>query len=106
VLLVGLGFGLWSYWDQPRNIESIAVMPFANESGNSGVEYLSDGMTESLINSLSRIPNLSVKARTSVFLCKGKQVEPQQVAADLSVQAVLTGRVVQRGGDLARIIHE
>lgn len=101
LVLAGLGYGLWSYWHQRRNIESIAVMPFVNESGNSEIEYLSDGMTESLINSLSQLPNLSVKARSSVFRYKGMPVEPQQVGADLSVQAILTGRVVQRGEDLA-----
>ncbi|MEP6819910.1 MAG: protein kinase [bacterium] len=81
-------------------IESIAVMPFVNESGNSEVEYLSDGMTDTLINSLSQLPHLSVKARSSVFRYKGKEVDPQKVAAELSVQALLIGRVVQRGDDL------
>jgi DNA-binding winged helix-turn-helix (wHTH) protein/TolB-like protein/Tfp pilus assembly protein PilF len=81
-------------------IESIAVLPFRNESGNADVEYLSDGMTETLINNLSRLPHLSVKARSTVFRYKDKEIEPQEVARDLSVQAVLSGRVVQRGGDL------
>jgi DNA-binding winged helix-turn-helix (wHTH) protein/TolB-like protein/Tfp pilus assembly protein PilF len=81
-------------------IESIAVLPFRNESGNADVEYLSDGMTETLINNLSRLPHLSVKARSTVFRYKDKDIEPQEVARDLSVQAVLSGRVVQRGGDL------
>jgi TolB-like protein/DNA-binding winged helix-turn-helix (wHTH) protein len=81
-------------------IGSIAVLPFKNESGNPDVEYVSDGVTEALINSLSRVSNLSVKARGSVFRYKDKAVEPQTVAAELSVQAILTGRVVQRGDDL------
>ena len=81
-------------------IESIAVMPFVNESGNADIEYLSDGITESLINSLSQLPKLSVKARSSVFRYKGKDVEPRQVAADLKVQAVLNGHVSQRGDNL------
>ena len=81
-------------------IESIAVMPFANESGNPEVEYLSDGMTETLINSLSQIPKLSVKARSSVFRYKGREVDPKKIAAELNVQAILTGRVVQRGDQL------
>jgi serine/threonine protein kinase len=81
-------------------IESIAVMPFVNESGNADVEYLSDGMTETLINSLSQIPNLSVKARSSVFRYKGKEIDPKKIAAELNVQAILTGRVVQRGDQL------
>src|SRR6266567_1320727 len=83
-----------------KSIESIAVMPFVNESGNADVEYLSDGMTETLINSLSQIPNLSVKARSSVFRYKGKEIDSKKIAAELNVQAILTGRVVQRGNQL------
>ncbi len=83
-----------------RQIQSIAVLPFKNESGNPDVEYLSDGVTETLINSLSQLSNLSVKARSTVFRYKDKTVEPQTVAAELSVQAILIGRVVQRGDDL------
>jgi serine/threonine protein kinase len=78
-----------------KQIESIAVLPFQNASGDSDVEYLSDGMTESLINSLSQLPHLAVKARSAVFRYKGREVEPKQVAAELSVQAILNGRVVQ-----------
>jgi len=80
-----------------KQIESIAVMPFVNESGNADTEYLSDGMTESLINRLSQLPKLSVKARSSVFRYKGKVIEPQTVGNELSVQAILNGRVVVRG---------
>ena len=83
-----------------KTVESIAVMPFVNDSGNAEVEYLSDGMTETLINSLSQIPNLSVKARSSVFRYKGKEVDPRQIADELHVQAILTGRIVQRGEQL------
>src|SRR5437667_2817290 len=81
-------------------IQSIAVLPFTNASGNSDVDYLSDGITESLINSLSQIPNLSVKARSTVFHYKGKDVTPQQAGSELSVQAVLNGRVMQHGDQL------
>lgn len=81
-------------------IDSIAVLPFVNASGNSELEYLSDGMTDSLINNLSQLPNISVKARSSVFRYKGMEVEPQKLASDLSVKAILNGRVVQRGDDL------
>jgi eukaryotic-like serine/threonine-protein kinase len=81
-------------------IDSIAVLPFVNASGNSELEYLSDGMTDSLINNLSLLPNLSVKARSSVFRYKGMDVEPQKLASDLSVKAILNGRVVQHGDDL------
>ena len=81
-------------------ISSIAVMPFVNESGNAEFEYLSDGMTETLINSLSQLPNLSIKARSTVFHYKGKGTTPQQVGTDLSVQAVLNGRVTQHADQL------
>jgi serine/threonine-protein kinase len=83
-----------------RQISSIAVMPFVNESGNADLEYLSDGMTETLINSLSQIPNLSVKARSSVFRYKGKELDPKKIASELNVQAILTGRVIQHGDQL------
>ncbi len=83
-----------------KQIESIAVMPFVNESKNEDVEYLSDGMTETLISSLSNIPNLSVKARSTVFYYKGKETSPKKIGEELKVQAVLLGRVSQRGDDL------
>ncbi|HEY0097857.1 MAG TPA: protein kinase, partial [Pyrinomonadaceae bacterium] len=97
---------VWGYWfiagrtSQLGQIESIAVLPFINESGNSDVEHLSDGMTETLINSISKLPLLSVKARSSVFHYKGKEIKPESIASELSVQALLTGRFVQRGNDL------
>jgi TolB-like protein/Flp pilus assembly protein TadD len=100
LVLVFAGLIYWSYANQHPAIESIAVMPFKNESGNGDVEYLSDGMTDMLITSLSQLPNLSVKARSSVFRYKGKETSPQQVGKELNVQAVLTGRLVQRGNDL------
>ena len=72
-------------------------MPFVNESGNEDVEYLSDGMTETLISSLTEIPNLSVKARSTVFYYKGKNKTPKEIGDELGVEAVLLGRLVQRG---------
>ncbi len=86
-------------------IQSIAVMPFVNESGNPDVDYLSDGMTEILIGSLSQLPNLNVKARTSVFRYKGKEIDPRSVANDLKVQAILTGRVLQRANNLTLYVE-
>ena len=88
-----------------KSIESIAVMPFVNESGNADVEYLSDGMTETLISSLSQLPNLNVKPRSSVFRYKGKDTNPQTIAKELNVQAILNGRVVQRGQDLSLYVE-
>jgi len=83
-----------------RQISSIAVMPFVNGSGNPDNEYLSDGMTESLINSLSQVPNLNVKARSSVFRYKGKDTDAKTIGKDLGVQAILNGRVSQHGDRL------
>lgn len=99
LLAVGGFFG-YKYLSPTKQVESIAVMPFVNESGNPDVDYLSDGITETLINSLSQIPNLSVKARSSVFRYKGKEIDPKKVASELGVQVILTGRVVQRGDQL------
>ena len=81
-------------------INSIAVMPFVNASGNADVEYLSDGMTETLIRSLSQLPNLNVKSRSSVFRYKGKETDAKTIGTELGVQALLNGRVVQRGEQL------
>lgn len=106
-ILSATGLGFWliknrslSGSTNPAPIESIAVLPFVNENGNAEMEYLSDGMTESLINSLSQLPKLNVKARSSVFRYKGKEIEPQQIGNELNVHAVLNGRVVQHDQDL------
>ncbi|MBI3650415.1 MAG: winged helix-turn-helix domain-containing protein [Acidobacteria bacterium] len=103
LLLAALGFSYWLYnrgAARPIQIESIAILPFVNESGNADLEYLSDGMTDTLISNLSQLPKLNVKSRSSVFRYKGKEIVPQRVGKELSVQAILTGRVVQRGNDL------
>jgi serine/threonine-protein kinase len=82
-------------------IDSLAILPFENVSANPDVEYLSDGLTESLINSISHLPNLKVIARSSVFRYKGRTVDPRVVGQELSARAILTGRVVVRGDDLS-----
>jgi serine/threonine protein kinase/Tfp pilus assembly protein PilF len=102
VVIVG-AVGLFLYLrarSEQGAIESIAVMPFVNDSGNADVEYLSDGMTETLISSLSSIPNISVKARSTVFFYKGKNISAKKIGEELGVQAVLQGRFVQHGNDL------
>jgi len=81
-------------------VKSIAVLPFEDASGNADVEYLSDGMTESLINSLSHLPNLKVMSRSSVFHYKGRETDARAVGRALGVEAVLTGRIMQRGDAL------
>lgn len=99
VILVG-GYFAYRYAAQAKQIESIAVMPFVNESGNPSVDYLSDGMTETLIKSLSQIPNLAVKSRSTVFYYKGKELTPKKIGEELGVQAVLLGHVGGKGDDL------
>src|ERR1700681_4373677 len=79
----------------------LAVLPFVNGSADPNAEYLSDGITESLINSLSRLPNLKVMSRDSAFRYKGKDTDAQSVARELGVRSVLKGRVTQLGGNLA-----
>ncbi|MEP6637094.1 MAG: winged helix-turn-helix domain-containing protein [Acidobacteriota bacterium] len=81
-------------------ISSIAVLPFENKSDDPNVEYLADGISESLINSLSQLPQLKVIARSSSFRYKGKDTDPQEVAKALGVEAILTGRLTQRGDSL------
>ncbi len=102
IMLVGLfiamaAAGIW-YWRAKASasqIESIAVIPFANSSNDPNGDFLSDGLTESLIASLAHVPELKVKSRNSVFRYKGKEV--QKVGKELTVDALLTGRVAQRG---------
>ena len=81
-------------------IESVAVLPFANDCGDPDAEYLSDGITETLINNLSQIWNLRVVARSTVFRYKGKTADPQKAGSELSVRAVVSGRLLQRGSTL------
>ncbi len=99
VIVIGGFFG-YRYFSPAKQIESIAVMPFVNEGGNADVEYLSDGMTETLIKSLSELPNLNVKPRSSVFRYKGKDTDLKTIGKELNVEAILNGRVVQRGEQL------
>jgi TolB-like protein/DNA-binding winged helix-turn-helix (wHTH) protein len=79
---------------------SLAVLPLVNEGRDPDLEYLVDGLAESFINSLSRIPQLRVLARTTVFRYKGKELDVLRVGGELNVRALLTGRVLQRGGRL------
>src|SRR6267154_2207516 len=81
-------------------IESVAVLPFANDCADPDAEYLSDGITETLINNLSQIWNLRVVARSTVFRYKGKTADPQKAGSELNVRAVVSGRLLQRGSTL------
>src|SRR5580692_232698 len=86
--------------DDNKKISSIAVLPFVNATADAGNEYLSDGLTESLISTLSQIPDLKVMARSTVFKFKGKEDDPQKIGQSLQVSAVLMGRVTQHGDAL------
>jgi serine/threonine protein kinase/tetratricopeptide (TPR) repeat protein len=97
VALIGLAAFLWRGGSAQKEISSVAVLPFVNTSNDPNTEYLSDGITESLINELSQVPNLAVMSRASVFHYKGRDADPQTVAKDLKVEAVVTGRIMQRG---------
>lgn len=102
-VVTGLIIGGWVYY-HARNtevaIESIAVLPFVNQSNDPNVDYLSDGVTESIMNSLAELPNLKVTPRSSAFRYKNKDFDPLKVGNDLGVRAVLTGRLLQKGDDL------
>jgi serine/threonine protein kinase/Tfp pilus assembly protein PilF len=78
-------------------IDSVAVLPFVNASGNPNSEYLSDGLSDSIMDSLSQLPELQVVARSTVFRYKGKNVDPLAVGRELHVRGVVTGRLIQRG---------
>ena len=100
LLLLGAAAYLFRSRSSEGGISSVAVLPFVNASNDANSEYLSDGITESLINNLSQLPNLTVMSRASVFHYKAREVDPQIVGKDLKVQAVVTGRIVQHGDRL------
>jgi eukaryotic-like serine/threonine-protein kinase len=80
--------------------QSIAVLPFDNQNGDPDIDYLSDGITESIIHSLSQLSQLKVMARSTVFQYKGKEVDPRKVGHDLGVGSVVMGRLLQQGNNL------
>jgi TolB-like protein/DNA-binding winged helix-turn-helix (wHTH) protein/tetratricopeptide (TPR) repeat protein len=107
VLVAAFALGALSLWIVYRSpgADSIAVLPFANASGDANTEYLSDGITESLIGNLVHVPRLKVKSRSSVFRYKGKDVDAQKVGNDLGVTELVSGRVSSRG-DSIEVIAE
>jgi serine/threonine-protein kinase len=102
VIILALAFLIyWSFVGKSSAaIDSLAVLPFTNGNSDPNSEYLSDGITESLINSLSQLPYLKVKSRNTVFHYKGRNNDLAKVGKELGVRALLAGRVVQRGDDL------
>jgi eukaryotic-like serine/threonine-protein kinase len=87
--------------DSGDAIDSVAVLPFANVNNDPNAEFLSDGISESIVNSLSRLPTLKVMSLNAVLRYKGKQTDPQAVGRDLKVKAVLLGRLAQHGDNLS-----
>jgi len=104
LLVAALGAGYWLFIRRASTpvttIDSIAVLPFENATHDQNNEYLSDGVTESLINSLAKLPNVRVIGRNSVFSYKGQTTKVQDIAQQLNVRAVLTGRVLMQGDTL------
>jgi len=103
-VIIVAGVGVFGYYksagSRSHAITSIAVLPFTNASGDANTDFLSDGISESLIDKISQLPGLKVIARSSAFKYKGKDFDPQEVAHTLGVEAVLSGRVAQRGDQL------
>jgi len=99
-VMAGAAFYYRSARPSGEAIDSVAVLPFVNASGDPNSEYLSDGITESLINSLSQLPHLKVMSRDSAFMFKGKDSDARTIGAVLGVRAIFKGRVMQRGDDL------
>ena len=102
--IIAIGFAAGGAWylrpSRASQIDSIAVLPFNNVSGDANADYLSDGITESLIASLTHVPELKVKSRNSVFRYKGKDVDTQKAGNDLGVSALVSGRLVPRGDSI------
>jgi serine/threonine protein kinase/tetratricopeptide (TPR) repeat protein len=102
IVVIAAGVGVYFLRAKPSvtKVDSIAVLPFVNSTADAGNEYLSDGLTESLISTLSQLPNLKVMARSTVFRFKGKEDDLQKIGRDLQVSAVLIGRITQHGDQL------
>ncbi len=116
-VLLTVALGLWLVFNRTgkfqlrvpgsqTSIDSLAVLPFANALNDPQMEYLPDGLTESLIGSLSQLPALTVMARSTVFTYKGREVDPRAVGAALKVRAVVMGRVARAAGEQMTISVE
>jgi len=103
ILLIIIIFSVYYLLLSPKKVfDSIAVLPFINTTADPELEYLSDGMTESIISSLSKLPSLNkVIARSSVFQYKGKEIVPKEVGKELGVKALLISRISQRKDELS-----
>jgi serine/threonine-protein kinase len=100
ITLALVGAVLFVINSRRRPINSVAILPFVNDSKDPNAEYLSDGLTESIINSLSQLPNLRVMSRNAAFRFKGSNLDPLDAGRNLNVGAVLTGRLVKLDDNL------
>jgi serine/threonine protein kinase/tetratricopeptide (TPR) repeat protein len=98
--VVAVASGLGSDARLPRSVDSLAVLPLVNATADPEIEYLSDGISESIINLLSRLPTLRVIPRTSAFRYKGREADLKMIGRDLKVRTILTGKMIQRGDRL------
>ena len=101
-IVAALAFS-YKYFFSPRSIHSIAVMPFANETGDPNLDYLSDGLADTLIESLSEVSGLDVKARSTVVRYKGS--DARRIGQDLNVEVVLKGRLIKTGEELTLLVE-
>src|SRR5208282_831166 len=98
-----LALGIWfaAFRGRGEAIDSLAVLPFVNASADPNAEYLSEGITESLINNLSHLHDLKVMSWSSVSRYRRQEVDPRKAGSELGVRAVLMGRIAQRGENLS-----
>jgi TolB-like protein/Tfp pilus assembly protein PilF len=102
ILVVAIAYSGYVYFgDNAASIDSIAILPFENPENDADTEYLSEGVAESIIYELTKIPELKVSPRSSSFRYKGTKIDAEKVGKELGVDAVLSGRIVQRGDDLS-----
>ena len=100
LVCVALALAAWRFWPRPTAIDSVAVLPFTNETKDPKLDYLADGIAESIISDLSQVPTLKVMSRNSAFHYRGSNINPAVVAHELGVRAVLLGNLRQAGDDL------
>ena len=101
LVVLAAGGVYWSSGPTTVQIDSLAVLPFENASGDPDTDYFSDGVTETIISSLSQLPDVRVISRTSAFHYKGQVIDPEVVGRELDVKALVLGRIVQRGDDIS-----
>jgi len=101
ILILAVAGWLWFRGRGAESVQSVAVLPFVNATGDSDGDFLSDGLTEDIINRLAQLPELHVLARSTVFRYKNKEDDPQKIGKDLQVQGVLTGRITRHGDEVA-----